>query len=217
MSKYIIDGKTESVPLRLGLEPKWLSVKHGKDPWDRQLRSHTCFQDLMEPRLLMAHNRKNSVGDKVIDKKRIYLERNTLHRENVGYLRGWVGPQNVVLLTFMGWVISQANEWEDYSNYLGGGIEISRNWATAHFWSFVIGLGTVMAHLGVWFNLLICYREHKLRIKVWLKSTHPSSWNLVGSIHHLRTQLVLINLCPVLRLCHSFKGCTLPSSFLFQG
>ena len=36
-------------------------------------------------------------------------------------------------IVFMGWVISKANEWEDYSNYFGEGVEISRNWATAHF------------------------------------------------------------------------------------
>ena len=33
----------------------------------------------------------------------------------------------------MRWVISYANEWEDYSNYFGEGGEISRNWATAQF------------------------------------------------------------------------------------
>ena len=41
----------------------------------------------------------------------------------------------MVWLVFMGWAISQANEWEDYSNYFGEGVEISRNWATAHFFS----------------------------------------------------------------------------------
>ena len=43
------------------------------------------------------------------------------------------GPPNMGWLLFMGWVISQANEWEDYSNYFGEGAEISRNWATIHF------------------------------------------------------------------------------------
>ena len=38
----------------------------------------------------------------------------------------------MVWLVFVGWVISEASEWEDYSNYLGEGVEISRNWATAH-------------------------------------------------------------------------------------
>ena len=36
-------------------------------------------------------------------------------------------------LVCMGWLISQANEWEDYSKYLGEGAEISKNWATVHF------------------------------------------------------------------------------------
>ena len=36
-------------------------------------------------------------------------------------------------LVFIGWEISWANEWEDYSNYFGEGAGISRNWATTHF------------------------------------------------------------------------------------
>ena len=39
-------------------------------------------------------------------------------------------------LAFIGWVISEANQWEDYSNYFGEGVEISRNWATTHFLVF---------------------------------------------------------------------------------
>ena len=35
-------------------------------------------------------------------------------------------------IVFIAWVISYANEWEDYSIYLGEGVEISRNWATTH-------------------------------------------------------------------------------------
>ena len=46
------------------------------------------------------------------------------------------------------------------------GREISRNWATATFWSFMVSLGTVMVPLGVPFSLLMCYSEHILRIKV---------------------------------------------------
>ena len=38
----------------------------------------------------------------------------------------------------MGWVISLANEWKDYSNYFGEGVGISRNWATAHFLAFYV-------------------------------------------------------------------------------
>ena len=37
----------------------------------------------------------------------------------------------------MGWVISQANEWGDYPNYFGAGVEISRNWAGAHFYGWL--------------------------------------------------------------------------------
>ena len=39
-------------------------------------------------------------------------------------------------LIFMGWVILQANEWEDYSSYFGVKAKISKNWATAFFLAF---------------------------------------------------------------------------------
>ena len=35
------------------------------------------------------------------------------------------------MLVFIGWVISYANEWEDYSSYFGEGVEVSRIWAIA--------------------------------------------------------------------------------------
>ena len=41
----------------------------------------------MKLRFLMSHHRENLVRNKVIDKKWTYLERNTLHRQNVGHLR----------------------------------------------------------------------------------------------------------------------------------
>ena len=40
--------------------------------------------------------------------------------------------RNVRWLVFMGWVISYANDWEDFSNYFGEGVEISRNWVATH-------------------------------------------------------------------------------------
>ena len=70
-----------------------------------QLRSQIWFQDLMILRFLMSHHRKNSVRDKVIGKKWIYLDRNTLHRQSVGHLRRQEWSHNVVWLVFMGWAI----------------------------------------------------------------------------------------------------------------
>ena len=37
---------------------------------------------------------------------------------------------------YISWVISYVIEWEDYSNYLGEGAEISRIWATTHSLAF---------------------------------------------------------------------------------
>ena len=67
-----------------------------------QLRSHTWFQDLMKLRFLMSHRRKNSVRDKVIGKKWVYLERNTLHRQSVGHLRRQERHQRMGLSVFIG-------------------------------------------------------------------------------------------------------------------
>ena len=44
----------------------------------------------------MSQYRKNSVRYKVIGKKWIYLERNTLHRQIVGHLRKKEAPKNGV-------------------------------------------------------------------------------------------------------------------------
>ena len=38
-------------------------------------------------RFLMSHHRKNSVRDKVIGKKWIYLEKYTSHRQNMVHLK----------------------------------------------------------------------------------------------------------------------------------
>ena len=89
-----------------------------------------------------------------------------------------------------GQVISQANEWEDYSNYFGEGMGISRNWATAHFSVFYGPVSELSCHLA---DLL--------------QRVYTESSGLV-EVNHLpsQTQLVLTSLCPVLNACHSFKG-----------
>ena len=94
----------------------------------------TWFQDLMKLRLLMPHHRMNSVREKVVGEKWIYSdsERSTLHTQRVGHRRGRARPQNVVWFVFIGWALSHASEWEDYSNYLCEGEDSARIWATAH-------------------------------------------------------------------------------------
>ena len=129
-----------------------------------KIRSHTWFQDLMKLKFLMSHHRKNSVSDKVIGKKWTYLERNTLHRQSVEHLRGWVWSLEMGWLVFMDWVISYA-KWEPYSNCFGERLEISRNWATAHLLVFWWCLGTALAPLGVSFSLLI---EDQGLVRGWL-------------------------------------------------
>ena len=151
----------------------------------------TWFQDLMKLRFLMSHCRR----DKVIVKKWIYSdsERSTFHTLSLGHHRGRV----VVWLVFIGWVISYVNQWEDCFICFGEGVEISRNWATTHSLVFWQCLGTVMVPQGASFSLLI---------------EDPSKWTCPPSWTHL----ILIGLCCVLGLCHTFKSGALPPSLLLQ-
>ena len=57
----------------------------------------------MKLRFLMSRRRKDSVRDKVIGKKWIYLERNTLHRCSVGHLRRRERPPAVILMKDAKW------------------------------------------------------------------------------------------------------------------
>ena len=97
-------------------------------------------------------------------------------------------------LVFMGWVISQANEREDYSTYFGGGAEISRNWATAHFLIYDGWPQNCHAAGGCVIQLILMYYNECMRLNVHWKSTLLPSW----------TQLVLTSFCHVLWLCHIF-------------
>ena len=94
--------RTQPKP-RLGLEPMRPGLKPGQNPdWDlnpraqdsKPAKTHSLpteithvVSGLMKLRFLMCHRRKNSVWDKVIGKKWIYLERKTLHRQSVGHPR----------------------------------------------------------------------------------------------------------------------------------
>ena len=53
----------------------------------------------------MSQSRKNSVRDKVIRKKWIYLERNIDHRQSVGHLRRQEQHQSTGLSVFIGSVV----------------------------------------------------------------------------------------------------------------
>ena len=44
------------------------------------------------------------------------------------------------------------------------------------FWSFMVGLGTVMALVHVSFSMLMYYNEHIMRLKGYWKSNLPPSW-----------------------------------------
>ena len=71
----------------------------------------------------------------MIGKKWIYRETHSTDRV-WAISEGQKEPGDMTWLDFTGRVISQATEWEDYSNYLGEETAISRNWATTHFFTF---------------------------------------------------------------------------------
>ena len=100
-------------------------------------------------------------------------------------------------LVFMGWVISQANEWEDYSNYFGDGAEISRNWATVHFLISdgqprnCHGSGGCATQLT-----LMHYNERIRRLKVHWKPNLLPSWTQFHSRFYLTFADFDTRLCP---------------------
>ena len=97
-------------------------------------------------------------------------------------------------LVFTAWLISYVDEWEDYSNYSGEGVEVSRTWAITH--SLVFCPATVMAPLGVSFCLLI--EDQGLVLSAILV---PFDSNL----------LYVVSLG-----CHFFKSSALPLSLLLH-
>ena len=73
----------DSAKTQVGTQTYVARTQFQSKPTLFQLRPQTWFQDLKKLLFLMSHCRKNSVRDKGIGKKSIYLERNTLHRQDV--------------------------------------------------------------------------------------------------------------------------------------
>ena len=58
--------------------------------------------------------------------------------------------------------------WQsNVSAFLGKEVRISKCWATAHFVTFLVVLGTVVVPVGVSFSILRCYNDHILKLKVY--------------------------------------------------
>ena len=140
----------------------------------------------------------------------------------------------------MGWVISWANEWEDYSDCFGEEVEISRNWAATSSLVLLVGFGALMEPVGVLFSVPVCCYKCACVCSVAQSSPtlcDPMDCSLAGSFVHgifqtrmcilkLRSsgswicplswiRLVLISLCPW-AVCHSCEVCALPPSLLFS-
>ena len=63
----------------------------------------------------------------------------------------------------------------DYK-YFGEGVEIFRNWATVRFLPFYSCLRTVIGPVGMPFSILMHYKEHIMRLKIYWKSNLLPSW-----------------------------------------
>ena len=159
----------------------------------------------------MSHRRKNSVRDRVIGKKWIYsdTERSTFHRQSVGHPRRQVQPWNLVWLGFIGWVISHADEWEDYSSSFWEGVEISRMWATTH-------------SLVFWQCLELSQHCSVCRFTCWLRMRVQSflpSWSHLVLIHFMLCPWAMSffqKLCSVTQPSHSLLPASAFSLFQHQ-
>ena len=137
----------------------------------------------------MSHS-KNSVRDTAIAKRCICLgsERSMLHRVWAITEESAVAMERDVVSL---WVI-----WAGWFHMLMSGSIIPTIREPLTPWLFRQCFGTILAPLGVSFNLQI---EDQGLVEFDL-----SSW----------TNLILICLCYSLEPCHSFKSCALPSSLL---
>ena len=88
--------------LEVSQNPAWDWIPHGQDLNTAKPHSlprlHISCVNPMGLRVLMSHSRKNSVRDKVLGKKCIYLDRNTHHSQCMGCCRGqvWSGKKFVL-------------------------------------------------------------------------------------------------------------------------
>ena len=127
--------------------------------WDSNpAKTHSdWFQNLMKLRFLMSHHRRNSVRDKVIGKKQIYLdsERSALHGQSVGRHRGWALAVKCGVASFYR-MSDFICEWVGglFQLVLGRGGDF-QGLGHRHSLVFWQCLATVMVFLGVSFSLLI--------------------------------------------------------------
>ena len=165
---------SETVFLGLGLEPTRPGLEPSQNPvWD----SNPCSWDSNPVKTLLGTwpnnllirithlffvslHRRNSVRNKVIGKKWIYSERNTVRR--VWAIAEGEWAPNCGMVSFYG-----LGKWVEglFQPILGKArfLEIE---PPPIFWSLLMGLGTVLAPLAMSFSLLMCYSERTLRTKV---------------------------------------------------
>lgn len=107
-------------------------------------------------------------------------------------------------LVFMGQVISYANKWEDYFNYLGRRERFPGIRPLPTFLAFCGQPWNLsVAPMSVSFSMLICYNKRTMKLKVCWNLNLLPSWPLVGfnqCLSHPQWS------------CHSFTDCALTPS-----
>ena len=159
--------------------------------WDLNPQSlswdHTRFQDLMKLRVLMSRDRKHSGRGTLVGKKWIHLERNILHDKVWSILEARAASGYRIVIFYRNGSF-HGPSGRSIPAVWGEAVEISGNWATAHFFAFYGWPWNCLGTAGVSVSKVTFYSEHTLRLEVEWKSTRLPSW----------TKLVLtIMLCPM--------------------
>ena len=104
----------------------------------------------------------------------------------------------MVWLVFIGWVISYANEWEDYCNYFGEGVEVSKERQGQRMFKLPADDTTLMEESEELKSLLMKVKEEsektglKLNIqKTKITASGPStSWQIDGETVETMTDFI---------------------------
>ena len=130
-----------------------LNEAHRRNNWAREKvigKTMDLFSELHTPQTECDPSPKATVAPGQGSSWRVTAAMGETHRTDiVGRLRRWEAP-DMRCLVFIGWVISWANEEENYSNYFGEGADTSRNLGHCPLWGLLWLASELPWHLWVW-------------------------------------------------------------------
>ena len=145
--------RTETSYLRLGLEPMRLGLKPRQHPWYLVSGSNEARALDVSLQKEISERRSNRLEVDLIRYRETHTPRTECgpsQRTNVAPTFGW--------LVFIGWVISYANEWGDYSNHFCEGQRYPGSGPLSTPWS-------LNCALELSWHLWVCHFTSQLRIK----------------------------------------------------